>query len=250
MLGDKGGIMKRLTILILALLLSVSTFSKEIVVSAAASLKNCLEEILPEYEKLSGDKVLLNLGGSGTLRTQIENGVPVDLFISADQKNVKILVDKDMAKKENSYDFLSNSLILVKSPYSKSSVNSVEGLKNSDVYLVIGNPDTAPVGNYTLTALKNLEILDKLNKEKLVYAKDVSAVVQYVEMGEADFGVIYNSDRNRMKNPIVVEEFPENSYDKVIYSVAILNNSDDVKKLFEFLRENKEVFKKYGFVVM
>ena len=250
MLGDKGGIMKRLTTLILALLLSVSTFSKEIVVSAAASLKNCLEEILPKYEKLSGDKVLLNLGGSGTLRTQIENGVPVDLFISADQKNVKILVDKDIVKKENSYDFLSNSLILVKSPYSKSSVNSVEGLKNSDVYLVIGNPDTAPVGNYTLTALKNLEILDKLNREKLVYAKDVSAVVQYVEMGEADFGVIYNSDKNRMKNPIVVEEFPENSYDKVIYSVAILNNSDDVKKLFEFLRENKEVFKKYGFVVM
>ena len=242
--------MKKLIILILGLLLSVSVFSKEIVVSAAASLKNCLEEILPEYEKLSGDKVLLNLGGSGTLRTQIENGVPVDLFISADQKNVKILVDKNMVKKENSYDFLSNSLILVKSPYSKSSVNSVEGLKNSDVYLVIGNPDTAPVGNYTLTALKNLEILDKLNREKLVYAKDVSAVVQYVEMGEADFGVIYNSDRNRMKNPIVVEEFPENSYDKVIYSVAILNNSDDVKKLFEFLRENKEVFKKYGFVVM
>lgn len=242
--------MKKLTILILALLLPVSAFSKEIVVSAAASLKNCLEEILPEYEKLSGDKVLLNLGGSGTLRTQIENGVPVDLFISADQKNVKILVDKNIVKKENTYDFLSNSLILVKSPYSKSSVNSVEELKNSDVYLVIGNPDTAPVGNYTLTALKNLEILDKLNKEKLVYAKDVSAVVQYVEMGEADFGVIYNSDRNRMKNPIVVEEFPENSYDKVIYSVAILNNSDDVKKLFEFLRENKEVFKKYGFVVM
>lgn len=242
--------MKKLTILILALLLPVSAFSKEIVVSAAASLKNCLEEILPEYEKLSGDKVLLNLGGSGTLRTQIENGVPVDLFISADQKNVKILVDKNIVKKENTYDFLSNSLILVKSPYSKSSVNSVEELKNSDVYLVIGNPDTAPVGNYTLTALKNLEILDKLNREKLVYAKDVSAVVQYVEMGEADFGVIYNSDRNRMKNPIVVEEFPENSYDKVIYSVAILNNSDDVKKLFEFLRENKEVFKKYGFVVM
>ena len=155
-----------------------------------------------------------------------------------------------MAKKENTYDFLSNSLILVKSPYSKSNINSVEELKNSDIYLVIGNPDTAPVGNYTLTALKNLEILDKLNREKLVYAKDVSAVVQYVEMGEADFGVIYNSDRNRMKNPIVVEEFPENLYDKVIYSVAILNNSDDVKKLFEFLRENKEVFKKYGFVVM
>lgn len=243
--------MKKLIILILALLLSVSTFSKEIVVSAAASLKNCLEEILPEYEKLSGDKVLLNLGGSGTLRTQIENGVPVDLFISADQKNVKILVDKDMAKKENSYDFLSNSLILVKSPYSKSNINSIEGL-NSDIYLVIGNPDTAPVGNYTLTALKNLEILDKLNREKLVYAKDVSAVVQYVEMGEADFGVIYNSDKNRMKNPIVAAEFPENSHDKIIYSLALLNNNKETENFFEFLRrdETKKIFKKHGFIVM
>ena len=242
--------MKKFIVFILALIITTSTFSKEIVVSAAASLKNCLEEILPEYEKINEDKVLLNLGGSGTLRTQIEKGVPVNLFISADQKNVNILVDKNIVKKENTYDFLSNSLILVKSPFSKSNIDSIEELRNSDVYLVIGNPDTAPVGNYTLTAFKNLKILDTLNSEKLVYAKDVSAVVKYIEIGEADFGVIYNSDKNRMKNPIVIEEFPENSYDKVIYSVAILNNSDDVKKLFEFLRENKEVFKKYGFVVM
>ena len=242
--------MKKFIVLILALIITTSTFSKEIVVSAAASLKNCLEEILPEYEKISGDKVLLNLGGSGTLRTQIEKGVPVDLFISADQKNVNILVDKNIVKKENTYDFLSNSLILVKSPFSKSNIDSIEELRNSDVYLVIGNPDTAPVGNYTLTAFKNLKILDTLNSEKLAYAKDVSAVVKYIEMGEADFGVIYNSDKNRMKNPIVVEEFPENSYDKVIYSVAILNNSDDVKKLFEFFKEKKEIFKKHGFVVM
>jgi molybdate transport system substrate-binding protein len=242
--------MKRFIVLILALIITTSAFSKEIVVSAAASLKNCLEEILPEYEKISGDKVLLNLGGSGTLRTQIEKGVPVDLFISADQKNVNILVDKNIVKKENTYDFLSNSLILVKSPFSKSNIDSIEGLRNSDVYLVIGNPDTAPVGNYTLTAFKNLKILDTLNSEKLAYAKDVSAVVKYIEMGEADFGVIYNSDKNRMKNPIVIEEFPENSYDKVIYSVAILNNSEDVKKLFEFFKEKKEIFKKHGFVVM
>ena len=101
-----------------------------------------------------------------------------------------------------------------------------------------------------MTAFKNLKILDTLNSEKLIYAKDVSAVVKYIEIGEADFGVIYNSDKNRMKNPIVIEEFPENSYDKVIYSVAILNNSEDVKKLFEFFKEKKEIFKKHGFVVM
>ncbi|MDO4588731.1 MAG: substrate-binding domain-containing protein, partial [Fusobacterium sp.] len=84
--------MKKIVIILLCLIMSISTFSKEIVVSAAASLKNCLEEILPQYEKVSGNKVLLNLGGSGTLRTQIENGVPVDIFISADKKNVNMLI--------------------------------------------------------------------------------------------------------------------------------------------------------------
>ena len=98
--------MKKFLILTLGLLLSVSVFSKEIVVSAAASLKNCLEEIIPEYEKKSNDKIILNLGGSGTLRTQIEKGAVVDLFISANQENINMLINKNIIKKENAYDFL------------------------------------------------------------------------------------------------------------------------------------------------
>ena len=129
--------MKKLFILIFSIIMSVSVFSKEIVVSAAASLKNCLEEIIPEYEKKSNDKIILNLGGSGTLRTQIEKGAVVDLFISANQENINMLIDKNIIKKENAYDFLSNVLILVKSPYSKSEIKSVEELKNSDVYICL-----------------------------------------------------------------------------------------------------------------
>ena len=96
--------MKKLFILIFSIIMSVSVFSKEIVVSAAASLKNCLEEIIPEYEKKSNDKIILNLGGSGTLRTQIEKGAVVDLFISANQENINMLIDKNIIKKENAYD--------------------------------------------------------------------------------------------------------------------------------------------------
>lgn len=242
--------MKKLFIVFMFSILSFTTFSKEIIVSAAASLKNCLEEILPEYEKESGNKVLLNLGGSGTLRTQIEKGAPVDLFISADQKNVNMLIDKNIVKKENAYDFLSNSLILVKSPYSKSDINSVEGLKNSDVYIAIGNPDTAPVGNYTLQALKNLGIFETLNQDKIIYAKDVTATAQYVDIGEVDFGIIYDSDKNRMKNPVVVESFPENSYEKIIYSLALMNNNKETENLFKYLKTQIEKFKKHGFIVM
>lgn len=242
--------MKKLFIVFMFSILSFTTFSKEIIVSAAASLKNCLEEILPEYEKESGNKVLLNLGGSGTLRTQIEKGAPVDLFISADQKNVNMLIDKNIVKKENAYDFLSNSLILVKSPYSKSDINSVEGLKNSDVYIAIGNPDTAPVGNYTLQALKNLGIFETLNQDKIIYAKDVTATAQYVDIGEVDFGIIYDSDKNRMKNPVVVESFPENSYEKIIYSLALMNNNKETEDLFKYLKTQTEKFKKHGFIVM
>lgn len=244
--------MKKFLILILGLLLSLSVFSKEIVVSAAASLKNCLEEIIPEYEKNSGDKIILNLGGSGTLRTQIEKGAVVDIFISANQENVNMLIDKNIIKKENAYDFLSNILILVKSPYSKSEIKSVEELKNSDVYIAVGNPETAPVGKYTLQSLKNLEIFETLNQEKVIYAKDVTAAAQYVQMGEADFGIIYDSDKNRMKNPIIVAEFPESSHDKIIYSLALLNNNKETESFFEFLRrdETKKIFKKHGFIVM
>lgn len=242
--------MKKLFIVFMFSILSFTTFSKEIIVSAAASLKNCLEEIFPEYEKESGNKVLLNLGGSGTLRTQIEKGAPVDLFISADQKNVNMLIDKNIIKKENVYDFLSNSLILVKSPYSKSDINSVEGLKNSDVYIAIGNPDTAPVGNYTLQALKNLGIFETLNQDKIIYAKDVTATAQYVDIGEVDFGIIYDSDKNRMKNPVVVESFPENSYEKIIYSLALMNNNKETEDLFKYLKTQTEKFKKHGFIVM
>ena len=231
--------MKKFLILILGLLLSLSVFSKEIVVSAAASLKNCLEEIIPEYEKNSGDKIILNLGGSGTLRTQIEKGAVVDIFISANQENVNMLIDKSIIKKENAYDFLSNILILVKSPYSKSEIKSVEELKNSDVYIAVGNPETAPVGKYTLQSLKNLEIFETLNQEKVIYAKDVTAAAQYVQMGEADFGIIYESDKNRMKNPIIVAEFPESSHDKIIYSLALLNNNKETESFFEFLRKEE-----------
>lgn len=244
--------MKKFLILILGLLLSVSVFSKEVVVSAAASLKNCLEEIIPEYEKNSGDKIILNLGGSGTLRTQIEKGAVVDIFISANQENVNMLIDKNIIKKENAYDFLSNILILVKSLYSKSEIKSVEELKNSDVYIAVGNPETAPVGKYTLQSLKNLEIFETLNQEKVIYAKDVTAAAQYVQMGEADFGIIYESDKNRMKNPIIVAEFPESSHDKIIYSLALLNNNKETESFFEFLRKEKtkKIFKKHGFIVM
>ena len=244
--------MKKFLIFILGILMSVSVFSKEIMVSAAASLKNCLEEIIPEYEKMSSDKIILNLGGSGTLRTQIEKGAEVDIFISANRENVERLIKKGIVEKENVYDFLSNVLILVKSPYSKSRISSVEELKNSDVYIAVGNPETAPVGVYTLQALKNMGIFDTLNQDKIVYAKDVTATAQYVDMGETDFGIIYASDKNRMKNPIVVASFPENSHDKIIYSLALLNNSKETKKFFEFLKKDstKEIFKKHGFTVM
>ena len=244
--------MKKLFILILSIMMSVSVFSKEIVISAAASLKNCLEEIIPEYEKKSNDKILLNLGGSGTLRAQIEKGAPADIFISADEKNINMLINKNIIKKDNAYKFLSNTLILVKSPYSTSHINSIEELKNGNVYIAIGNPETAPVGVYTMQSLKNLGIFETLNKEKVVYAKDVTAVVQYVEMGEADFGIIYDSDKNRMKNPVVIGEFPVDSHDKIIYSLALMNNNKETENFFNFLKSSEAeiIFKKYGFIMM
>lgn len=64
----------------------------------------------------------------------------------------------------------------------------------------------------------------------------MTATAQYVDIGEVDFGIIYDSDKNRMKNPVVVESFPENSYEKIIYSLALMNNNKETEDLFKYLK--------------
>lgn len=211
-------------IIFIFIILFQSIFSKEILVSGAASLKEYLEKNIQEYKAIDpGLTISLNLGGSGTLKRQLEQGGDVDIIFLA---NRDYMIDL----KNNNYIFneeviLENSLVLIKNN-NTSSNNGV---------LAIGDPKYVPAGQYATEVLNNLPLKDY----SLVYGKDVRSVLSYVELGEADFGIVYLTDAKLLKNSKVIEVFPPNLHKPIEYSIGIsktTKNKEDAENFLKFLR--------------
>ncbi|MDR1069631.1 MAG: molybdate ABC transporter substrate-binding protein, partial [Gracilibacteraceae bacterium] len=165
----------------------------ELNVSAAASLTDALEEIYTEYQKDSADVINFNFAASGTLQKQILEGAPCDIFISASKGHMDGLADENLIVPESRKDLLGNSLTLIASA-EKADVVSADGLAGADVAsIVVGEPDSVPAGNYAKQTLESMGIWDAI-QDKLIFAKDVRQVLEYVETGNADCGFVYRSD--------------------------------------------------------
>ncbi|MGL5367374.1 MAG: molybdate ABC transporter substrate-binding protein [Cetobacterium somerae] len=211
-------------IIFIFIILFQSIFSKEILISGAASLKEYLEKNIQEYKAIDPELAIsLNLGGSGTLKRQLEQGGDVDVIFLA---NRDYMIDL----KNNNYIFneeviLENSLVLIKNNNTSS---------NSGI-LAIGDPKYVPAGQYATEVLNNLPLKDY----SLVYGKDVRSVLSYVELGEADFGIVYLTDAKLLNNSKVIEVFPTNLHKPIEYSIGIsktTKNKEDAEKFLKFLR--------------
>ena len=235
---------------ILALTGCNKSSQKELTISVATSLLNPINEIIEEYENENNVKVNVNFGGSGTLKSQIENGADVCAYFSANEKFMNELVDKNIVKEEEVTIPISNSLVLIKSNKCEYDIKTLGDILKYDVTIAIGQTDTVPVGQYAKESLENLNIFNKI-ENNLVYGKDVSAVKNYVEISEVDLGIVYKSDTLDLKNSQVVLEIPENTHEKVNYTLAPINSNEDGKKIIEFINSenSKEILKEYGFVI-
>lgn len=211
-------------IIFIFIILFQSIFSKEILISGAASLKEYLEKNIQEYKAIDPElNISLNLGGSGTLKRQLEQGGDVDIIFLA---NRDYMIDL----KNNNYIFneeviLENSLALIKNNNTSS---------NSGI-LAIGDPKYVPAGQYATEVLNNLPLKDY----SLVYGKDVRSVLSYVELGEADFGIVYLTDTKLLKNSEIVEIFSKKFHKPIEYSIGIskaTKNKEDAEKFLNFLR--------------
>lgn len=226
---------------------------KEFTISAAASLKDPLEEIIQQYKGQAGVNINVNFGGSGTLQKQIEEGAPVDLFISAGKNQVSTLIDKGLGDKSTYKELLTNSLVLIVSNNYDKNIKSLEDLENKDVKLALGEIQTVPVGQYSKEALENAKHWEEL-KNKIVYARDVKSVVNYVENGEAEAGIVYYSDAVNLKNSYIAVKIPEDTHESIVYPMVLIAESENkasVIKFMEFMNtsEAKEIFLKYNFSV-
>ncbi|WP_294703443.1 molybdate ABC transporter substrate-binding protein [uncultured Fusobacterium sp.] len=228
-------------------MLSSFGFAKdyEITVSAAASLKEVMGDLIKKFEgENKGVKVNINLGGSGALKNQIIAGAPVDLVFFASQKDLKDLDKKGLVEKDYQGDILKNRLIVA----GRSNINSLEDLIGSKV--AIGTPETVPAGKYAKEAFINSKIWEKIEND-IVYAKDVRSAAQYVDLYEVDFSLIYKTDAKVLKNSEIVYIVPEELHSPIVYSYGIIKDraSEEVVKFYEFLASEtaKKYYEKYNF---
>lgn len=258
--------MKKTLSIVLTLILAISMIAMsgcegseeekaEVTVLAAASLTDALDEIIAEYEKEADATIVASYAGSGDLVQQIKGGAPCDIFISASKSNMDQLEKSGYIDRETRVDILINTLTLI-STVEKKDVVTMDTLISSEVgTIAVGEPETVPAGKYATQALDNLGIASQL-ADKIVYAKDVRAVLDYVETGNADCGFVYRTDALMMdtEKGAVIGDVDENLHDAIVYPAAILAEApagDAAADFFEFLQGNfaKSVFEKYGFTV-
>jgi len=233
--------------------IAVAQSAAEITVSAAISLKDSLEEIGKAYRgEKPGVTVHFNLGASGTLQQQIEQGAPVDVFISASPTQMNTLESKGLIEPGTRKDLVKNKLVLIV-PKGKTGVSSFQDLAHPGVKIIaIGEPQAVPAGRYAREVLAYFGLHEQL-KPKLVLGKDVRQVLTYVATGNADAGIVYITDALTTKDVTVVATAPDDSHSPVVYPVAAIKSSQNpaaAKAFIEFLRGPKAraIFTKYGFV--
>jgi molybdate transport system substrate-binding protein len=231
--------------------------SAAITVSAAISLKDALDDLgaifqLQQKRKNGGGAVVtFNYGGSGTLARQIEQGAPVDVFFSAAEKQMDELAAQGSIEADSRRDLVGNALVLI-APAQATTLHSFQDLTNPRVKtLALGETSTVPAGAYARQTLEHLGLFTAIEK-KVVYAKDVRAVLTYVETGDADAGMVYQTDANTSKNVRVIAVAPADSHDPILYPAAVLRDSKNkpaARAFLEFLAgpDARAVFQTYGF---
>lgn len=242
----------------------------ELVVFAAASMTETLNQIKTDYEAQHKDITLTyNFDSSGTLKTQIQEGAICDVFISAAQKQMDQLdASKDNTANSEQLDFinsdsrmdlLENKVVLVVPENNPENINSFDDLKSKlesgDVLLAMGNSDV-PVGQYTQKILQYWGLDEKALADagEITYGSNVKEVTTQVSEGSADCGVVYYTDAYSAGLKIVGEA-TEEMCGKTIYPAAVMKNSEHPEQAQEFLAylssdAAAKVFEKVGFAAV
>jgi molybdate transport system substrate-binding protein len=193
----------------------------------AISMKDVVEALGRRFtESHAGVRLRYNFGSSGELQKQIEAGAPVDLFISAAQRQMDELEKQGLIASATRRVFARNVLVVIKPADSTLDLAKPADLLDSRVArLAIGNPRTVPVGQYTEESLRALGLWDRVHP-KVVLAENVRQALDYVARGEVEAGFVYTTDAATRPGQ-VKEAFrpPEDSYRPIVYPVAVVKDS-------------------------
>lgn len=267
MYGLKTNIIALISLLLFSLVVAGCTSSengdkaqenasqKEVYIVAAASMTDAVKEIGANYEKQHPDvKLMYNFGSSGALQSQIEQGAPADVFISAAQKQMNALEEENLIDKATRKDLLENKVVLIVPKDSTLVLDDFAAAATDKVSkIALGEPKSVPVGQYSEEIFTNLNVWADI-KAKAVYASDVRQVLSWVETGEVDCGVVYATDAAISDKVKVLLEAPAGTHKPVVYPAAMVSSSKNPEIAKDFLAylsqdEQKAILAKYGFDV-
>jgi molybdate transport system substrate-binding protein len=230
---------------------------RDVLVFAAASLKNALDEISAQWQRESGKKAAISYAASNTLIKQIEQGAPVDILISADLDWMDYGQQKGLIKPGTRSNLLGNRLVLVAPKDSNISANIQPGFDLAALLkggrLAMGNVDAVPAGKYGKAALEKLGAWDGV-RDKIAQAESVRAALLLVARGEAPLGIVYQTDAASDPTVKIVGTFPENTHPPIIYPIALTkeSTSPDASAFLNFIRSPaaRPIFERQGFTVL
>ncbi|MCA1019357.1 molybdate ABC transporter substrate-binding protein [Bacillus stratosphericus] len=226
----------------------------ELVISAAASLQDALKEIESAYEDDHPNvKLTNNFGSSGALKQQIAQGAKADLFFSAAEEPFDDLVQSGDIDQDHTKDAIQNKLVLIVPKEGSSSIKTFRDVQHIKGKIALGTPESVPAGTYAKEIFTKLNIWDQV-KQNAVYGKDVRQVLNYVETGNVEAGVVYKTDALVSRKVKIVDEANQDMHSPIIYPVGIVKQTDHMKEakaFFQYLQSDPAaaIFKKYGFQV-
>jgi len=224
-------------------------------ISAASSLTNALNEVNKLYtQSKPWVTITPNYGSSGTLQTQIENGAPCDVFLSAAATQMDNLQNENLLLAGSRANLLTNKIVLIVPKGSTLGLTGFSDLTLAKVKLIaIGDPKSVPAGTYAQQAFTELGILSAI-QSKFVLGANVTQVLQYVDGGNVDAGVVYSTDALSDSNVTVVATGPADVNAGIVYPMAILKASKNATAAQDYLTflgsaQAKTIFEKYGFAM-
>lgn len=228
-----------------------------LVIFAAASLKNALDEIATGWKDSGKPAPKISYAASSALAKQLEQGAPADLFISADLDWMDYVEKKDLIQKDTRVNLLGNKIVLIAPRDSKTTVTVKQGFDLAKALnggkLAMANVASVPAGKYGKAALEKLGAWDGV-KGSIAQAENVRAALLLVARGEANLGIVYSTDAAAEPNVKIVGEFPADSHPPIIYPAALAKSTKatDAKAFLDMLKSNKArpAFEKQGFTVL
>lgn len=230
-----------------------SRAQSELLVFAAASLTDALREVGEAYTARTGHAVTFSFASSSILARQIEAGARAQVFVSADAEWMDYLAAKDLIDASTRRNVAGNRLVLIANRDVDIEVEISPGFPLARALgrgrLAIGDPVGVPAGRYAQAALVYLNVWDDV-AGRLVPSENVRTALTFVARGEVPLGIVYATDARLEERVRVVDTFPEEAHEPIVYPAAAVRGASEAARAFvAFLGQEiaRDSFRKHGF---